>query len=98
MSFVSAPLNLLTYAFVFAFVAGVLAVVVMYVIDITQTTHAIRPNFPVVGRFRYVFENLGEFFRQYFFAMDREELPFNRRSSSMRHSRRSTKMSGSPPQ
>ena len=78
MNFVSALLNLLTYAFVFAFVAGLLAVVVMYVIDITQTTHAIRRNFPVVGRFRYVFENLGEFFRQYFFAMDREELPFNR--------------------
>ncbi|MCL4791686.1 MAG: FMN-binding glutamate synthase family protein [Gammaproteobacteria bacterium] len=50
----------------------------MYVIDITQTKHAIRRNFPVVGRFRYMFENLGEFFRQYFFAMDREELPFNR--------------------
>lgn len=78
VSFVSVLLNLLTYAFVFAFVAGVLAVVVMYVIDVTQTTHAIRRNFPVVGRFRYMFENLGEFFRQYFFAMDREELPFNR--------------------
>ncbi|MEZ5562369.1 MAG: FMN-binding glutamate synthase family protein [Gammaproteobacteria bacterium] len=78
MSFVSELLNLLTYAFVFAFVAGVVAVATMYVIDITQTKHAIRRNFPVVGRFRYMFENLGEFFRQYFFAMDREELPFNR--------------------
>ena len=78
MSFVSELLNLLTYAFVFAFVAGVLAVAVMYVIDITQTRHAIRRNFPVIGRFRYIFENMGEFFRQYFFAMDREELPFNR--------------------
>jgi glutamate synthase domain-containing protein 2 len=78
VGFVSEFLNLLTYAFVFALVTGVLAVIVMYVIDITQTTHAIRRNFPVVGRFRYVFENLGEFFRQYFFAMDREELPFNR--------------------
>jgi glutamate synthase domain-containing protein 2 len=35
-------------------------------------------NFPLIGRFRYAFERLGEFFRQYFFAMDREELPFNR--------------------
>ncbi len=56
----------------------VLAVIVMYIIDITQTSHAIRRNYPVVGRFRYLFETLGEFFRQYFFAMDREELPFNR--------------------
>ncbi|MCB1595694.1 MAG: FMN-binding glutamate synthase family protein, partial [Xanthomonadales bacterium] len=40
--------------------------------------HTIRRNFPVIGRFRWLFEYLGEFFRQYFFAQDREELPFNR--------------------
>lgn len=43
-----------------------------------QTQHAVRRNYPLIGRFRYVLEHLGEFFRQYFFAMDREELPFNR--------------------
>ena len=43
-----------------------------------QKKHAIRRNYPLIGRFRYMFEHLGEFFRQYFFAMDREELPFNR--------------------
>ena len=57
---------------------NVYRVAVMYVIDVTQTSHAIRRNFPVIGRFRYLFEHLGEFFRQYFFAMDREEMPFNR--------------------
>ena len=57
---------------------GILAVIVMYIIDVSQTEHAIRRNFPVIGRFRYLFENLGEYFRQYFFAQDREELPFNR--------------------
>lgn len=30
----------------------------------------------VIGRFRYAFEHMGEFFRQYFFAQDREEMPF----------------------
>ena len=49
-----------------------------YIIDRKQKRHTIRRNFPVLGRFRYLFEYLGEFFRQYFFAMDREELPFNR--------------------
>ena len=39
-------------------------------------------NFPVIGRFRYFFEHLGEFFRQYFFAQDREEMPFNRAQRS----------------
>ena len=57
-------------------------VVVSYFIDITQTRHAIRRNYPVIGRFRYFFEHVGEFFRQYFFAMDREELPFNRAQRS----------------
>jgi glutamate synthase domain-containing protein 2 len=62
----------------FLLAALLVAVVVMYVVDVTQTKHAVRRNFPVIGRFRYLFEKLGEFFRQYFFAMDREEMPFNR--------------------
>ncbi|PLW70369.1 FMN-binding glutamate synthase family protein [Pseudohalioglobus lutimaris] len=61
---------------------GVISILVMFLIDKTQTRHAIRRNYPVVGRFRYLFEHMGEFFRQYFFAMDREELPFNRAERS----------------
>jgi glutamate synthase domain-containing protein 2 len=57
---------------------GVLAVAILYVVDRTQRKHAVRRNFPVIGHLRYLFEHLGEFFRQYFFAMDREEMPFNR--------------------
>ena len=60
-------------------VGAVLAVLaILFVIDRMQTEDAIRRNYPVVGRFRGLFTSLGEFFRQYFFAMDREELPFNR--------------------
>ena len=61
---------------------GLVTVAVLYVIDVTQSTQAIRKNYPVIGRLRYVFEHLGVFFRQYFFAMDREELPFNRAQRS----------------
>ena len=68
--------------FLFVIGAGVLVVAVLYVIDVRQTQHAVRRNYPVIGRFRYLFEHLGEFFRQYFFAMDREELPFNRAERS----------------
>ena len=71
-------LTVLVYAFVLMAGLGVLAVLILFVVDITQTQHAIRRNFPVIGRFRYLFEHLGEFFRQYFFALDRDELPFNR--------------------
>ncbi len=67
-------------ALAFAFVVGLFAAaaLVMFVIDRSQTEDAIRRNYPVIGRFRHIFSLLGEFFRQYFFAMDREELPFNR--------------------
>jgi glutamate synthase domain-containing protein 2 len=64
--------------FVFVVGLGAAAVVVMFVFDVLQTRDAVRRNFPVVGRFRDLFITLGEFFRQYFFAMDREEMPFNR--------------------
>lgn len=52
--------------------------VVLYFVDRYQSTDAIRRNYPLLGRFRKLFSGLGEFFRQYFFAMDREEMPFNR--------------------
>ncbi len=60
----------------------IVAVIYMYIADITQTGQTIRRNYPVIGRFRYLFEHLGEFFRQYFFALDREDLPFNRAQRS----------------
>ncbi len=71
-------LTVLVYTFVMMLGLCVLAAVILFVIDISQTHDAIRRNFPVLGRFRGVFEHLGEFFRQYFFALDRDELPFNR--------------------
>lgn len=67
-------------AFGFVFVIGLVALigVILFIIDRSQTEDAVRRNYPVIGRFRHIFTELGEFFRQYFFAMDREELPFNR--------------------
>lgn len=69
-----------TLAYLFVTVTGfvVLAVVVMFIVDIRQKEHAVRRNYPVIGRFRYLLENLGEFLRRYFYADDREEMPFNR--------------------
>ena len=68
--------------FAILLVVALITIGVVYVIDRSQTSQAIRRNYPVIGRFRYLFEHLGEFFRQYFFAMDREELPFNRAQRS----------------
>lgn len=71
-------LNILATLFVLTAGILVLVVAVMFLIDSNQSKSAVRRNFPVVGRFRDLFIRLGEFFRQYFFALDREELPFNR--------------------
>ena len=76
--FVMHAMNTLVTVFVFLIGIGALALALMYVADVSQTADAIRRNYPVIGRFRSLFTTLGEFFRQYFFAMDREEMPFNR--------------------
>ena len=81
-SFALATLEILAFLFIFIIGASLILFAVLYVIDRSQTEHAIRHNYPVIGRFRYFFEHLGEFFRQYFFALDREELPFNRAERS----------------
>ena len=75
-------LETLSTVFIFFIGLFLLAVAVMFVVDVTQTKHTVRRNFPVIGRFRYAFEHMGEFFRQYFFALDREEMPFNRAQRS----------------
>jgi hypothetical protein len=71
-------------ATVFIFIVGIfiLFLIGVYIADVTQTKHAIRRNYPVIGHLRYYFEHIGTFFRQYFFTMDREEMPFNRAQRS----------------
>lgn len=80
--FVQTTLFIFVALFVALLAFGLVAVAVLYILDVTQTSHAIRRNYPVIGRLRYLFEHLGTFFRQYFFAMDREEMPFNREQRS----------------
>lgn len=77
-----AILTWLEIFFIVVFVLFAIALVYMYIADVTQNTQTIRKNYPIIGRFRYFFEHLGEFFRQYFFAQDREEMPFNRADRS----------------
>ncbi len=79
---VSNTMGVLSFIFASSLLLLLIYIIVLYIIDITQTKQAIRRNYPVVGRFRYFFEHMGEFFRQYFFSMDREEMPFNRAQRS----------------
>ncbi|WP_222428307.1 FMN-binding glutamate synthase family protein [Sphingomonas suaedae] len=82
INFLSAPvmhtLDALSTVFVFAIGLAFLALVVVFALDRRQRRDAILRNYPVIGHLRYILSGLGEFLRQYFFAMDRDELPFNR--------------------
>jgi glutamate synthase domain-containing protein 2 len=69
----STPLTLL-----FILVGVIMIVAIAAIHDLTQRKHAITRNFPVVGHFRYWLEEMGQPLRQYLFAGDRDERPYNR--------------------
>jgi glutamate synthase domain-containing protein 2 len=54
------------------------AVAALGAIDLIQARHAIRRNFPVVGRLRYLLERIGPELRQYIVTGNDEERPFSR--------------------
>jgi len=58
-TFEQATTILMAGLFIFVMGAFALAIGVLFVIDVTQTRHATRRDFPVFGRFRYWFEHLG---------------------------------------
>ena len=68
MEFTSSVVQYLVLIFVFLIGLAVLGIIILAVLDMTQTGDAIRRNYPVIGRFRHLFSTLGEFFRQYFFC------------------------------
>ncbi|MEO1889152.1 MAG: FMN-binding glutamate synthase family protein [Cycloclasticus sp.] len=80
--FLSRTLELVSALFVFIVGVFLLIALALYIKDSLQKESTILRNYPLIGRFRFLFEKMGEFFRQYFFAMDREELPFNRAQRS----------------
>lgn len=55
-----------------------MVVAIIAVHDLTQHKHAVTRNFPVIGHSRYFFEEMGQPLRQYFFAGDLDERPYNR--------------------
>ena len=81
-SFVFSIIEYSAYLFIFVIGSIVALVLGFYLVDRFQTKSTLRRNYPVLARFRYLFEHMGEFFRQYFFAQDREEMPFNRAERS----------------
>lgn len=55
--------------------------------DILQDTHAIKKNFPVIGNFRYLFEEIRPEINQYFVESNTDGRPFSREQRSIVYQR-----------
>ena len=74
----------------------VLPVVWMGLADLIQTQQSIRRNFPVLGRLRYVFEDLRPKIQQYFVESDTDGSPLNRNERSVVYQRAKKQVSTTP--
>jgi len=63
------------------------ALTVLGIVDLRQTRHAIRRNYPVIGNLRYFFEFIRPEIRQYFLEDDAAKLPFSRSERSLVYQR-----------
>ena len=61
---------------------GLLYGTMAFIYDRYVSDSALRRNYPVLIRGRYLMEELGVFLRQYLFEADRTEMPFNRAQRS----------------
>lgn len=68
MGTVNDILSFMATLFVTVIGAGSAFLVVVYIRDRLQSRNAIQRNFPVLGHLRYILQELGVFFRAYFFA------------------------------
>ena len=65
----------------------VLPLVVIGIRDCIQTRHAIKRNFPLIGNFRYLFEEIRPEINQYFVESNTDGVPFSRERRSMVYQR-----------
>jgi len=64
--------------------------------DLNQTKHSLWINYPVLGRFRWVLEELRPPIRQYFMESDIDGVPFNRQTRGLVYRRSKKQMSTIP--
>lgn len=57
---------------------GILPLIGIGLHDVSQTRHAIKRNFPVIGRLRFLMESVRPEINQYFVESDIDGTPFNR--------------------
>ncbi|HOX81405.1 MAG TPA: FMN-binding glutamate synthase family protein [Chryseolinea sp.] len=64
--------------------------------DMVQTRQSLKRNFPVLGRLRYVFEDLRPKIQQYFVESDTDGLPINRNDRSVIYQRAKKQVDTTP--
>ena len=72
----------LSFYFHFGSIAFLLLTLLNFFYMRVQNGHSLLRNFGVMGQARYMMESIGPELRQYFFANDNEEKPFNRTERS----------------
>lgn len=78
------------------FTLAALALSLVGVLDLTQTRHAVRRNYPVLGNIRYLVETIRPEIRQYLLEADGEQLPFSRDQRSLVYTRAKNVASDKP--
>ncbi len=71
-----------SFYFHYLSVTFILLTLINYAYRHVQTQHSLLRNFGVMGQARYLLESVGPELRQYLFASDTEERPFNREERS----------------
>ena len=64
-----------------------LMLVVLGIHDLLQTRHAVLRNYPIIGHFRFMFEEIRPEIRQYFIESDTERVPFSREQRAIVYQR-----------
>lgn len=86
---VTALILVWAYFWIEALFAFILVAPLMYMgfADMAQNRQAIRKNFPLLGRLRYVFEDMRPKIQQYFVESDTDGTPLNRNERSVIYQR-----------
>ncbi len=79
--------GILSGRFWFVLATGFLFLFLVGLTDYLQKKRAVLGNFPLMGRFRFIFEAIRPELRQYFWEADSDELPYSRNQRSMVYQR-----------
>ena len=65
-------------------------------VDFIQTKHSLRRNYPLIARFRWLFEDLRPYLRSYIVESDLDGRPFNKNERSLVYARSKDEISAHP--